>query len=272
MHRLIWAVPVGLLIGYALGLGIGYFAIWLRNHYQETTAPNDFLALALIALSYVFAEWVGAWGFLAVFAAGLGLRRAEIKTVEKNPVNEDSEILDELKSIAKHENHEKKENENRDDETNHTPAENIVEVVYEEEAMKEPAIAAGVVVSEVDLVRRHGRAHSRSFARDNCRHQFMDVLGLACRAARRRFLFYYSTARHAAFSDQNADRTDAALAARLVRHSRHRQYLLSRLRAQSRSENTGFRVDLARHFRHRTEHFYTRIVGAADSRPLRKSN
>ena len=148
LHRLVWAVPIGLAIGYALGLSIGYFAIWLRNHYQETTAPNDFLALALIALSYVFAEWVGAWGFLAVFAAGLGLRRAEIKTVENNPIDDGNEIIQELTHIAEQENHEKKENKDRDDESSHTPAENVVDVVYKEEAMNEPAVAAGIVVSE----------------------------------------------------------------------------------------------------------------------------
>ncbi len=83
VRRLVWAVPAGLLLGYGLGLGVGYLAIWLRKRHQDSAAPNDFLALSLIAISYVAAEAVGAWGFLAVFAAGLGLRRAEIKTVEE---------------------------------------------------------------------------------------------------------------------------------------------------------------------------------------------
>lgn len=145
LHRIIWAVPVGLFIGYGLGLGIGYLAIWLRKQYKDSAAPNDFLALALIALSYVFAEFVGAWGFLAVFASGLGLRSAEIKTVEENPIADDSEVFDDLKEIADKEN---EQNETAVDESSHTPAENVVDVVREEEAMKEPAIAAGVVVSE----------------------------------------------------------------------------------------------------------------------------
>ncbi len=45
-------------------------------------SPNDSLALALIALAYVGAELIGAWGFLAVFAAGLGLRHAEKDAVQ----------------------------------------------------------------------------------------------------------------------------------------------------------------------------------------------
>ncbi len=146
LHRLIWAVPVGLLIGYGLGLGVGYLAIKLRNHYKDSAAPNDFLALALIALAYVFAEWVGAWGFLSVFAAGLGLRAAEIKVVEENPIGDDTEVFDDLAALADEQNEENPDSD--DDESSHTPAENVVDVVREEEAMKEPAIAAGVVVSE----------------------------------------------------------------------------------------------------------------------------
>ncbi len=144
LHRLVWAVPVGLLVGYALGLGIGYLAIWLRNKYKDSAAPNDFLALALIALSYVFAEWVGAWGFLSVFAAGLGLRQAEIKTVEENPIGDNRKVFEDLAEIAEKENQQN----DAEDESSHTPAENVVDVVREDEAMKEPAIAAGVVVSE----------------------------------------------------------------------------------------------------------------------------
>jgi NhaP-type Na+/H+ or K+/H+ antiporter len=79
--RVLWAVPAALLIGFYLGRGVGELAIYLRSrHADAALAPNDFLALALIALSYVFAESLGAWGFLAAFAAGVGLRHAEIAT------------------------------------------------------------------------------------------------------------------------------------------------------------------------------------------------
>ncbi|TWI55016.1 NhaP-type Na+/H+ or K+/H+ antiporter [Pseudomonas duriflava] len=81
LHRLVWAVPAGLLIGYYLGKSIGRLAIYLQvKHRDSTISPNDFLALALIAIAYVLADTVGAWGFLSVFAAGLGLRRAEVSS------------------------------------------------------------------------------------------------------------------------------------------------------------------------------------------------
>lgn len=81
LKNLLWAVPVGLFIGYALGRLIGQLMIYLRIRYSDSTlSPNDFLALALIALSYVAASAVGAFGFLSVFAAGLGLRQAEARS------------------------------------------------------------------------------------------------------------------------------------------------------------------------------------------------
>jgi NhaP-type Na+/H+ or K+/H+ antiporter len=127
LHRLAWAVPAGLLIGYLLGRGIGLFAIRLRNQQRDTDAPSDFLALALIALSYVAAETIGAWGFLATFAAGVGLRHAEVKVVAESPHPEQARAES---AIA------------------HPPAEDLIGSTVEEEALKEPAVAAGVVVSE----------------------------------------------------------------------------------------------------------------------------
>jgi NhaP-type Na+/H+ or K+/H+ antiporter len=81
LENLVWGVPVGLLIGYGMGRAIGHLMIYLRiRNGDSTNSPNDFLALALIALSYFVAASVGAFGFLAVFAAGLGLRQAEVRT------------------------------------------------------------------------------------------------------------------------------------------------------------------------------------------------
>ncbi|WP_137973220.1 sodium:proton antiporter [Pseudomonas sp. F(2018)] len=78
---ILWAVPAGLLLGYVLGRGTGRLVIYLRARHTDTVVTaNDFLALALIALSYACAEAIGAWGFLATFAAGLGLRHAEVET------------------------------------------------------------------------------------------------------------------------------------------------------------------------------------------------
>lgn len=76
--EVVWALTAGLVIGYLLGKGVGLIATHLR-YTQREFAPNDFIALSLIALSYSIALALGASGFLAAFAAGVGLRAAELK-------------------------------------------------------------------------------------------------------------------------------------------------------------------------------------------------
>lgn len=81
LRSVLWAVPAGLLIGYWMGRGIGRLTLALRIKNDDSTlSPNDYLALALIALAYVGAESIHAYGFLSVFAAGLGLRQEEAKS------------------------------------------------------------------------------------------------------------------------------------------------------------------------------------------------
>ncbi|MFG6202887.1 cation:proton antiporter [Pseudomonas retamae] len=81
LRSVLWAVPAGLLTGYWMGRGIGRVTVLLRIHNEDSTlSPNDYLALALIALAYVLAEAIGGYGFLSVFAAGLGLRQVEVKS------------------------------------------------------------------------------------------------------------------------------------------------------------------------------------------------
>jgi NhaP-type Na+/H+ or K+/H+ antiporter len=81
LRSLLWAVPAGLLTGYWMGRGIGCVTLSLRIHNDDSTlSPNDYLALSLIALAYVVAEAIGGYGFLSVFAAGLGLRQVEVKS------------------------------------------------------------------------------------------------------------------------------------------------------------------------------------------------
>lgn len=84
LRNVLWAVPAGLLVGYWMGRGIGKLTLSMRiRNADSTLSPNDYLALALIALAYVVAEWIQGYGFLSVFAAGLGLRQAEVKSIDE---------------------------------------------------------------------------------------------------------------------------------------------------------------------------------------------
>ena len=73
----LWAVAGGLALGYALGTLVGRAVIYLRTQRLEALGSDEFIALGLIALTYGLALLTLTYGFLAVFAAGLALRRID---------------------------------------------------------------------------------------------------------------------------------------------------------------------------------------------------
>jgi NhaP-type Na+/H+ or K+/H+ antiporter len=77
MIDLAWAVVAGLGVGTLCGAGIGKLVLYLRRVHREAVGLDEFLALGLIALSYGIARLLNGYGFLAVFAAGLSVRRIE---------------------------------------------------------------------------------------------------------------------------------------------------------------------------------------------------
>jgi NhaP-type Na+/H+ or K+/H+ antiporter len=129
--RVLWAVPAGVVIGLILGKLVGRIAIALRTHQRDVAAPSDLLALALMGVAYVSAEMVNAWGFLAVFAAGVGLRAAEVEVVIETPhPDADVQAVTQEGVIP------------------HPPAEALVAARVPEQELAQPAVAAGVLVSE----------------------------------------------------------------------------------------------------------------------------
>lgn len=70
----LWATGAGIAIGALLGTALGRLVLHLRHRHQEATGYENFIALGLIGLAYGFAVVAHAYGFLAVFAAGLALR------------------------------------------------------------------------------------------------------------------------------------------------------------------------------------------------------
>jgi NhaP-type Na+/H+ or K+/H+ antiporter len=79
----VWAILGGLTVGALLGTLIGKLVIHLREEHKESVGLDDFLGLGLIALSYGTALLLYTYGFLAVFAAGLALRRIERRSTDK---------------------------------------------------------------------------------------------------------------------------------------------------------------------------------------------
>jgi NhaP-type Na+/H+ or K+/H+ antiporter len=73
----VWAVGAGLCIGAALGAVTARLVLYLRRQRKEGVGRDEFLVLGLIALAYGSAVLAHAYGFLAVFAAGMALRSVE---------------------------------------------------------------------------------------------------------------------------------------------------------------------------------------------------
>ena len=87
LHRLLWAVPAALVLGYLLGQGgrpaRDRAAQPAPRHRRAERLPGARADRARVRRR----GSLGAWGFLAVFAAGVGLRRAEIRVVDAEPAS-----------------------------------------------------------------------------------------------------------------------------------------------------------------------------------------
>lgn len=62
------------IVGAALGAAVGKLVPHLRARHESALGLDDLLSLGVIAIAYASALLLGLWGFVAVFAAGLGLR------------------------------------------------------------------------------------------------------------------------------------------------------------------------------------------------------
>jgi len=88
----VWAIGGGLVLGTVLATMTSKLVTYLRRKHEETQSLDDFLTLGLIAVTYGVALWLNTCGFLAVFAAGLALRRGErVETQELDFVEDENE-------------------------------------------------------------------------------------------------------------------------------------------------------------------------------------
>lgn len=73
----VWGVGGAVVAGWLLGDIAVRLIAWLRTRHGLALGPEGFYALGLIALAYGVAELIHTYAFLAVFAAGLAMRRVE---------------------------------------------------------------------------------------------------------------------------------------------------------------------------------------------------
>jgi NhaP-type Na+/H+ or K+/H+ antiporter len=73
----VWGVLGALAIGGVLGWVTTHAVAWLRTRHAHALGLEGFFALGLIGLSFGAAQFAQTYGFLAVFAAGVSMRRVE---------------------------------------------------------------------------------------------------------------------------------------------------------------------------------------------------
>ncbi|MDN3586138.1 cation:proton antiporter [Pedobacter aquatilis] len=74
---LIYKVIGGLVIGWLCGKLVGYLVFSISEKYRLLKASDGFLAISLTLFTYAVTESAQAYGFIAVFVAGLTLRHYE---------------------------------------------------------------------------------------------------------------------------------------------------------------------------------------------------
>ena len=87
----VWGTVGGLGIGFLVGMVVAQGVRWLRTRHRGAIIFDEFLLLGVIGLSYGAALAAHALGFLAVFAAGLALRRADDLDAGANRSSEQQE-------------------------------------------------------------------------------------------------------------------------------------------------------------------------------------
>lgn len=82
--ELLWGIGAGIALGFVLGWLVGRLGTRLVSMGRDP-GPGALLTAGLIAVTYAAAEAIGALGFLAVFAAGVGMRKVEVGVMQEHP-------------------------------------------------------------------------------------------------------------------------------------------------------------------------------------------
>ena len=96
----VYAIAVGLLIGAFAGRGVSALVAVLHRRRWLRPELDGWLGMATVLLIYGVTETVGAYGFLAAFAAGLSFRRHERKHEFHGRVHEGARTVEQFAELA----------------------------------------------------------------------------------------------------------------------------------------------------------------------------
>jgi NhaP-type Na+/H+ or K+/H+ antiporter len=75
----LWATAAAVVVGAVCGAVVARLGWKIRGYGPKHQVLDDLIGLGLIAIAYGICIWIHAWGFLAVFFAGVALRQTELK-------------------------------------------------------------------------------------------------------------------------------------------------------------------------------------------------
>jgi NhaP-type Na+/H+ or K+/H+ antiporter len=96
----LYAVVAGIALGAAGGYGLAAASVRLRDAHLLNSAFDGFIAIAALLLIYGLTEAAGAYGFLAVFAAGFAGRRYEYDHELNRRVYEGADTVERFAELA----------------------------------------------------------------------------------------------------------------------------------------------------------------------------
>ncbi|OZI34556.1 sodium:proton antiporter [Bordetella genomosp. 10] len=101
---LVWGVVGAVIVGWLMGTATEALVARLRIRYAKAMGYEGFLALGLMAACYGVALLIHSYAFLAVFAAGVALRRKEMHETGEETPNEALEQVahGDMQRAAKH--------------------------------------------------------------------------------------------------------------------------------------------------------------------------
>lgn len=85
---IVWGIASSVVIGALLGSAVVSVVTRLRTRYGEAVGLEGFFALGLMAVCYGAALFVHGYAFIAVFVAGVSLRRKELQATGETAPNE----------------------------------------------------------------------------------------------------------------------------------------------------------------------------------------
>ena len=75
MVDLVWAIAMGIVGGFVVARIVRWIDRRLQKFHAVDGLMEDFIALSTILIAYAFTEIINGYGFLAVFVAGMAMRR-----------------------------------------------------------------------------------------------------------------------------------------------------------------------------------------------------